>query len=616
LTGFLTSALCGGFIGDYVDTYGRKFGCIVFCVLEVIINLLEHIPDVNILFVGRILGGVTTNLLFSAFESWMVAEHRKLGFKESLLASTFAISSWGNGLVAIGAGFIAQWSVTGLNYGDIGPFQVAIALTIVCLVLILFCWGENYGREKPPVPMLHLATETTVVTETLVSPVATPRRTRTAAKDKENATETTCVSETLISPVPTPRRSGSRSRSRGSLRSAGNSDVSLSSASASASGKRSGTPNRTSSKADLAASDAQGSAAKPSPRRTRSRAKLSSSSSGNDLSDLTTAKKPRAVRGGLFVDTSSTSSVSSCSGSDSAPTSAVSPVSPVPKSSTDEGKDKETCTIPDTRHIMSIMYNHPEIWMLGLSQACFEGAVYTFGKISASFVCPLCGFMLIFLFDLLGFFLSVCFSLVFMWVPVLLSVYPAAFPETPSVDLPPLPTGLCFSCFMLAMTLGGMLFSLIISMCKSGGTADAGTGAGAEGGVDSAKLSAADEDSMNLLCIGIYLISAGALLLPILSYDFTVIFASFLLLESMVGMFNAGSGTLRSVYYIESHQSSIISIFRIPLNLLVVSGTLLTNNPDIDNQFVFGVLIGLQLMAATLQLALYLYIRGSRKASA
>jgi hypothetical protein len=30
--------------------------------------------------VGRVLGGIATSLLYSAFESWLVAEHFKRGF--------------------------------------------------------------------------------------------------------------------------------------------------------------------------------------------------------------------------------------------------------------------------------------------------------------------------------------------------------------------------------------------------------------------------------------------------------------------------------------------------------------------------------------------------------
>ena len=61
-----------------------------------------------LLLFGRLLGGLSTSLLFSSFESWMVSEHRKRGFHEDLLASTFAISSWGNGMMAISAGVLAQ----------------------------------------------------------------------------------------------------------------------------------------------------------------------------------------------------------------------------------------------------------------------------------------------------------------------------------------------------------------------------------------------------------------------------------------------------------------------------------------------------------------------------
>eukprot|EP01040_Poterioochromonas_malhamensis_P022629 gene22629-27563_t len=71
LTGFASSAVFGTFLGIYVDKWGRKLGCVVFCLLEIVINTLEHIPSMPILMVGRVLGGLSTSLLFSAFESWM-----------------------------------------------------------------------------------------------------------------------------------------------------------------------------------------------------------------------------------------------------------------------------------------------------------------------------------------------------------------------------------------------------------------------------------------------------------------------------------------------------------------------------------------------------------------
>lgn len=95
LTGFLSGAIFAPFLGSLVDKFGRKRSCLVYCVLEIIINWLEHYSDFRTLLLGRILGGISTNLLFSAFESWMATEHRKRGFPEEWMAKTYsAVSLW------------------------------------------------------------------------------------------------------------------------------------------------------------------------------------------------------------------------------------------------------------------------------------------------------------------------------------------------------------------------------------------------------------------------------------------------------------------------------------------------------------------------------------------
>ena len=50
----------------YVATY--TFGC-----------LTKHWNNFGVLLMGRIFCGVATSLLYSAFESWLVAEHFKVG---------------------------------------------------------------------------------------------------------------------------------------------------------------------------------------------------------------------------------------------------------------------------------------------------------------------------------------------------------------------------------------------------------------------------------------------------------------------------------------------------------------------------------------------------------
>ena len=68
LTGFLSGALFAPWMGGVVDTYGRKRSCVVYCILEIVINIMEHSHNQNVLLLGRVLGGISTNLLFSAFE--------------------------------------------------------------------------------------------------------------------------------------------------------------------------------------------------------------------------------------------------------------------------------------------------------------------------------------------------------------------------------------------------------------------------------------------------------------------------------------------------------------------------------------------------------------------
>jgi len=68
------------------------------------------------------------------------------GFPEEWLKNTFGLASALNGAMAIVAGFLAQVSAD--MQGEIGPFQLAILLTVLALVLVTFLWDENYGEEK------------------------------------------------------------------------------------------------------------------------------------------------------------------------------------------------------------------------------------------------------------------------------------------------------------------------------------------------------------------------------------------------------------------------------------------------------------------------------------
>lgn len=93
---------------------------------------------------------------------------------------------------------------------------------------------------------------------------------------------------------------------------------------------------------------------------------------------------------------------------------------------------------------------------------------------------------------------------------------------------------------------------------------------------------------------------------PVLKFEFWWVMGSFLVLEAMVGMFNGCGATMRSKYFPESMQSSIMSVFRLPLNVLVVAGTKLTDHAsDIAAlQKVYSVVLAVHVMAFGCQLCL------------
>ncbi len=157
-----------------------------------------------------------------------------------------------------------------------------------------------------------------------------------------------------------------------------------------------------------------------------------------------------------------------------------------------------------------------------------------------------------------------------MWVPSLLSAGDGV-----------LPTGLIFSCFMLSMTIGGIVLSLILTKFS------------------------VDAETM---CVFVYIVSAITMIVPVFTIEFWPVFISFLVLEGMLGMFNSCGGQLRSQYYPDHLQSSIMSVFRLPLNLLVVIGTKLSERASSDIpslQNVFGVVAGMHVVALILQLLLW-----------
>ncbi|XP_057522237.1 uncharacterized protein LOC130802296 [Amaranthus tricolor] len=146
IAGFGSSMLFGTIVGSLADKQGRKQACVTYCITYILSCITKHSPQYKVLMLGRVLGGIATSLLFSAFESWLVAEHNKRGFEQQWLSITFSKAIFlGNGLVAILSGLFGNLLVDTFGLGAVAPFDAAACLLAIGMAIILSSWTENFG---------------------------------------------------------------------------------------------------------------------------------------------------------------------------------------------------------------------------------------------------------------------------------------------------------------------------------------------------------------------------------------------------------------------------------------------------------------------------------------
>jgi MFS family permease len=97
--------------------------------------------DIIILFLGRILGGLSTTLMFSVFESWMVTEYHLQHLDEAggSLNDIFGIMTTLNSVVAIVAGLFAQ-GVSDYTGTQKAPFMTAVICLVLAFLSITKTW--------------------------------------------------------------------------------------------------------------------------------------------------------------------------------------------------------------------------------------------------------------------------------------------------------------------------------------------------------------------------------------------------------------------------------------------------------------------------------------------
>lgn len=144
--GFVTGAVTSPITMPLVDRFGRKKSALLYCALEIFINMLEQYPVLIGLVASRMIGGITTNLLSSVFETWLDTEYRRQGFDPEQYEIVMRDSVVASNLAAIASGYLAHELAERL--GPVGPFEGAVFCTVVALAIVMGMWTENYGTSS------------------------------------------------------------------------------------------------------------------------------------------------------------------------------------------------------------------------------------------------------------------------------------------------------------------------------------------------------------------------------------------------------------------------------------------------------------------------------------
>ena len=97
--------------------------------------------NIVVLFLGRICGGVSTTLLFSVFEAWMITEYHSRGLQGSglTLGSVFGYMTTLSCTVAIVSGVLGEVLVVELG-GRIWPFLASIVCASLAAYYMWMRW--------------------------------------------------------------------------------------------------------------------------------------------------------------------------------------------------------------------------------------------------------------------------------------------------------------------------------------------------------------------------------------------------------------------------------------------------------------------------------------------
>jgi hypothetical protein len=203
---------------------------------------------------------------------------------------------------------------------------------------------------------------------------------------------------------------------------------------------------------------------------------------------------------------------------------------------------------PSIQEALQVILKDPKIMLVGTAQSLFEASMYIF---------------------------------IMQWPPTVARAIQIMYGGKPEI-----PYGSIMSCFMACCLLGSTVFGIF------------------------AKTGVPIEDStMSMLTIAALAMGSATTAASSPEAPLVSLVVSFLVFEACVGVYFPSSGLLRSTFIPDTHRSIIMSLFGIPLNILVISVFLASNHLGISGSL--GVSTGALNLAVMCMIKLHSMLRTS-----
>jgi len=150
--GYGSAATLGTYSSAVGDVAGHRRNCVAYGLLYSLSCLLNNSDDLSMLALSRLLGGISYSILFTNFESWLIAEADASALPPKILTRLFGLATFCNALSAVVAGVVGHVAVEMLPQTTqnkyTAPFNIAVGALLLASLLSATQWTERYGDRQ------------------------------------------------------------------------------------------------------------------------------------------------------------------------------------------------------------------------------------------------------------------------------------------------------------------------------------------------------------------------------------------------------------------------------------------------------------------------------------